>query len=166
MIYILKELYLANVKHVRKIFSVLLAVIFLIPAAGFYYTRHSCLKTGETQIVFEQDYACCTDSHHTQHDPETSAESACCALPDANLPGFQSEGGDCCSDEVEYIKTDDEYTTPAKPYLPRIEVHVIFASLLFGQSSYPGTRIESSAHSPPTGTPSRDILLQNGVLIV
>ena len=68
----------ALVKTVHNIFSYLLVLIFLIPATGFYYTRHSCLQSGEIQMVLDANYSCCSEKSQVAHEP-LDAEISCCS---------------------------------------------------------------------------------------
>ena len=155
-------------KHARNIFSLFLAIIFLIPAAGLYFTRHSCLKSGNTQIVFDNNYSCCVEETQMQCSTESEAESTCC-IPKAENPLIIKESSeDCCSNEGEYLKTDIKYISPEKTKLPQIEILITIASLPGHFHSFPesGSSVEEYSHSPPFTISSRHILLQHGVLLV
>jgi len=141
------------VKTVRNIFSYLLVLMFLIPATGFYYTRHSCLKSGHVQLVLDGNYTCCNmeSSGHTNTGMECAVEGS---------------SSDCCINEGNYLKSKDEYTPPGKTEIPHIEI--IITATLFSIDLFPDIQetLEEKAHSPPFILSSVDILHRHSVLLI
>ena len=155
----------------QNIFSSLLMLMFLIPATGFYYTRHSCLKTGEVQLVLEGDYSCCSETARITHDPVNQA-STCCDLESNSQANTASECSiegslaACCVIEGNYLKSEDEYTSPGRVEMPHIDVTT--SSALYSNGLFQNVEeiIEEKAHSPPFTLSSADILHKYSVLII
>ncbi len=170
------------VKTIQNIFSYLLVLMFLVPATGFYYTRHSCLKSGEVQLVLNVDHSCCAETARIAYDP-VSSEGSCCAhdkidveslicdvkstnqdvdkeyIKDGTSPG-------CCIIEGNYLKSDDEYTLPGRVEMPHIEIIITAALYSTDLFQYVQESIEENAHSPPFTLSSVDILHKHSVLII
>ncbi len=161
--------------------------IFLIPAAGLYYNRHSCHKTGEVQFVLDKEYSCCAAPSETHCEVQSSSTSACCNvdiesiepgvypkedesfLKSENLPGHQEITDldeNCCLNEGKYIKSEEKYSMPAKSKLPHIEISFTIAAILAKPSPVWNPSIEQNAHSPPPPISSKNILLRNGVMLI
>jgi len=159
------------VKAIRNIFSYLLVLMFLIPATGFYYTRHSCLKTGEVQLVLDGDYSCCSETARITQD-RVNQESTCCDLESNSQANTASECSiegslaACCDNEGNYLKSEDEYTSPGRVEMPHIEV--ITSSALYSNDLFQNVEeiLEEKAHSPPFALSSTDILHKYSVLII
>jgi len=171
------------VKTIRIIFSYGLVLMFLIPATGFYYTRHSCLSSGEVQLVLDGEYSCCAEISQIGHDPVSSdgsccnqdlvePEGTCCNMEsssqvnsglDCSVEGSASE---CCSNEGKYLKSEDEYISPGKIEIPHVTI--IITAALHSVDLFPIVRktIEENAHSPPYILSSLDILHKHSVLII
>ncbi len=159
------------VKTFRTIFSYGLVLMFLIPATGFYYTRHSCLKSGEVQLVLDGDYSCCAETAQINHDP-VSLESSCCDMESSSQANTGSECSldesslDCCINVGNYLKSEDEYTSPGRVEMPHIEI--IITATLYSRDLFQNVQesIEENAHSPPYALSSVDILHKYSVLII
>lgn len=171
------------VKTTRHIFSYAVVLMFLIPATGFYYIRHSCLKSGEVQLVLDGDFSCCAEISQMAHDPGSSSgsccsqdliepESSCCSMEssshansgiDCSLEGTPSS---CCSNEGNYLKSRDEYTSPDEVDIPHVKILII--AVLYSDELLPVIHetIEENAHSPPYILSSVDILHKHSVLII
>ena len=137
---------------VRKIFSYLLAVIFLISAAGFNYTKYTCVESGNVQFVLDKAYTNCNVEQET-----------CCKEEPVC---FTIDKKDCCVNETNYLKTDEDYTAPERTKLLKIEIHHLLAyqyAELFPELPLATKEI---AHSPPFIIYSKDILLRHGVLLI
>lgn len=162
---------LHSVKTFRTIFSYGLVLMFLIPATGFYYTRHSCLKSGEVQLVLYGDHSCCAETAHITDDP-VSLEGLCCDMESSSQANTGSEYSleesslDCCVNEGNYLKSEDEYTSPGRVEMPHIEI--IITSALYSRDLFQTVQesIEENAHSPPYTLSSVDILHKYSVLII
>lgn len=158
-------------KAIRNIFSYLLVLMFLIPATGFYYTRHSCLKSGEVQFVLDGKHSCCTETAHISHDP-VNQESSCCDRESFGQADNDSEGSSkeasfrCCINEGFYLKSEDEYTSPGRVEMPQIEIIITAALYSTDLFKYVQEIIEENAHSPPFTLSSTDILHKYSVLII
>jgi len=159
------------VKTFRNIFSYGLVLIFLVPATGFYYTRHSCLKSGEVRLVLDGDYTCCAETAHITDDP-VSLEGSCCDMESSNQANTGSEYSlkesslDCCVNEGNYLKSEDEYTSPGRVEMPHIEI--IITTAIYSRDLFQNLQesIEENAHSPPYALSSVDILHKYSVLII
>ena len=152
-----------------------MVAIFLIPAAGFYYNKHSCSKSGEVRFVIDDDYTCCaTDSKlssfaadvQSNCDAEPAEESTCCTEKTEMTLIIEEPAEDCCSNEGRYLKTDDDYTSPLQIELPHIDINFTIAYHSVNFFGDPGFIVEEKAHSPPFIIPSKNILLQNSVLLI
>lgn len=132
--------------YFRNIFSVLLAVIFLIPAAGFHYTKHTCLESGKVQITLIGEYACC------------EAESETCCQEESHE--------DCCVNNTNYLKTEDEYTVPERTELLKIESQLTLVFHTTGLFPEFSLATQERAHAPTDLYSSRELLLQHGVLLI
>ena len=171
------------VKTIQNIFSSVLVLMFLVPATGFYYTRHSCLKSGEVQLVLDGDYSCCTETAQIAHDPVISEDSCCshdkietessiCDVESANQANADKEyvkdgtSPGCCINEGNYLKSQDEYTPPGRVEMPHIEI--ILTAALYSIDLFQNVQesIEENAHSPPYALSSVDILHKHSVLII
>ena len=159
------------VKIIRSIFSYGLVLIFLIPATGFYYTRHSCLKSGEIQLVLDGDHSCCVETAQIAHDP-MNQEGSCCDMESFGQANNGSEGFleesslGCCINEGNYLKSEDEYTSPGRVEMPNIEFIINAALHSADLFQYVQESIEENAHSPPYALSSVDILHKHSVLII
>jgi len=159
------------VKTIRSIFSYGLVLIFLIPATGFYYTRHSCLKSGEIQLVLDGDHSCCAETSQIAHNP-MNQEGSCCDMESSSQANTGSECSleesslGCCVNEGNYLKSEDEYTSPGRVEVPHIEI--IINAALFSTDLFQNVleSIEENAHSPPYTQSSVDILHKYSVLII
>jgi len=171
------------VKTIRSIFSYGLVLIFLIPATGFYYTRHSCITSGEVQLVLNGDYSCCAETSHMAPVPVRTEGSccsqdliepvnSCCSIESSRQenPGIDctllGTSSSCCSNEGNYLKSQDEYTSPGKVELP--QATIIITAALYSIDLFPIVQktIEENAHSPPFTPSSVDILHKHSVLII
>lgn len=142
------------VKTIQNIFSYLLVLMFLVPATGFYYTRHSCLKSGEVQLVLNVDHSCCAETARITHDPVNQE----CSLEKSSLG--------CCINEGNYLKSEDEYTFPGRVEMPHIKIIITAALNSTDLFQYVQMSIEENAHSPPFTLSSVDILHKHSVLII
>ncbi len=169
--FVLDLISLYKVKTFRTIFSYSLVLMFLIPATGFYYTRHSCLRSGEVQLVLDGDQYCCAETAQIAHDP-MNQEGSCCDMESSSQANTVSECSleesslGCCVNEGNYLKSEDEYTSPGRVELPNIEI--IINAALFSTDLYQNVQksIEENAHSPPYTLSSVDILHKYSVLII
>ena len=158
-------------KTIHNIFSYLLVLMFLVPATGFYYTRHSCLKSGEVQLVLDGDYSCCAETAQITHDP-VSSEGSCCDVESANQANADKEyvkdgtSPGCCINEGNYLKSEDEYTLPGRVEMPHIEI--IITAAFYSTDLFQNVKesLEENAHSPPFTLSSIDILHKYSVLII
>ncbi|NOQ96671.1 MAG: hypothetical protein GQ561_00770 [Calditrichae bacterium] len=170
------------VKTIRNIFSYLLLLMFLVPATGFYYTKHSCLKSGEVQLILDGEYSCSAETAQITHDP-VSSEGYCCAHDkidaESSICDVKSTNQDvdkeyirdgtspgCCINEGNYLKSEDEYTFPGRVEMPHIEIIITAALYSTDLFQYVQMSIEENAHSPPFTLSSVDILHKHSVLII
>ena len=145
--------------------------MFLVPATGFYYTRHSCLKSGQVQLVLDGKHSCCTEAGHIAHNT-VNQEDPCCDMDSFGQADKGSEGSSkesslgCCINEGIYLKSDDEYTSTGRVEMPQIEIIItatLYSADLF---QYFQESIEENAHSPPFTLSSVDILHKYSILII
>jgi len=171
------------VKTFRTIFSYGLLLMFLIPATGFYYTRHSCLKSGEVQLVLDGDYTCCAEPSMVAHDPNMSEgsccnqdlvepEGTCCNMESSSHanPGIdctlEGTSSSCCQNEGNYLKSKNEFTSPGKVEMPHVKILITAAFYSIDLFPIVQETIEENAHSPPYILSSVDILHKHSVLII
>lgn len=158
-------------KTIQNIFSSLLMLMFLVPATGFYYTRHSCLKSGEVQLVLDGKHSCCSVTDAVAHDPVIH-ETSCCEIESTNQANSVVESSledsslGCCINVGNYLKSENEYTSPGRVEMPNIEVTT--SSALYSNDLFQNVEeiIEEKAHSPPFTLSSTDILHKHSVLII
>jgi hypothetical protein len=169
------------VKKIRTISAYLLVLVFLVPVTGFYYTKHSCLKSGEVQFVLKGEYSCCSETAACNHqdlnmvgkgcDHEIAEEEkACCdagafALTDeTELCSSDHNLTDCCRNEGNYLKSEDEFTSPGKIEIPHVKT--LLTAALYAVELHPVQQgvIGKNAHSLPLS--STDMLLKHSVLII
>lgn len=101
-------------KTVRKIISVLLTLIFLIPAAGLYYVKNTCLHKGNQKIALSDKYECCGPEKEDQN---------CCRKNEMAPLGSNDQSSSihsimknhqgCCINKVNYLKDGTHYRDPA-----------------------------------------------------
>lgn len=127
--------------YFRNIFSVLLAVIFLIPAAGFHYTKHTCLESGKVQFTLNGEYTCCEAGQEESHE-------------------------DCCVNNTNYLKTEDEYTAPERTELLKIEFQLTLVFHTTGFFPEFSLATQEKAHAPKDLYSSRELLLHHGALLI
>jgi len=159
------------VKIIQNIFSSLLMLMFLVPATGFYYTRHSCLKSGQVQLVLDGKHSCCTETAHIAHNT-VNQEDPCCDMEsfgqvDKGSEDYSNESSlGCCINKGNYLKSEDEYTSHGRVELPQIEI--IISASLYSDDLFRNFKeiIEENAHSPPFILSSTDILHKYSVLII
>lgn len=160
---VLISLYL--VKTVRNISLYLLMVSFMIPATGFYYTKHSCLKSGKVQLVMDGNYSCCKAEI-------IQTESSCCNMEKSTIVNsslnywFDNSVPECCINEGKYLKSEDDYTFPGRIEMPDIDFVLTVALFFQDVSPFVRESIEEKAHSPPPGISTIDILHKYSVLII
>jgi hypothetical protein len=156
---------LSVVRILRNIFLILIAGAFLIPTTGFYYTRHSCHKTGIVRLVLDEDYSCCSPVIVT-------AVSSCCSKEqDIDAPMddesyLDNTPPDCCVNEGKYLKSDEDYNVSGRIKLSGQKFffysdhisHEILPSVL--------EPVEKNAHSPPLAKFSKDILHKHSILLI
>ncbi len=157
--------------------------MFLIPAMGFYYTRHSCLKSGHVQMVLDRNYTCCTQKEQKGHDllslqntccayEEIEQETSCCDMESSRPEGvgnentLKSASSNCCINDGNYLKSKDEFTPPGKVEMPRIEFIVNAALFSIDLFSDIQETTEEYAHSPPFIPSTADILHSHSVLLI
>lgn len=157
--------------------------MFLVPATGFYYTKHSCLKSGEVQLVLDMDYSCCSETSQISHEPVNpeglcynqdlvETEGTCCNIESSSQakPGIdctlEKTATSCCQNEGNYLKSRDEYTSPGKGEMPHVKI--LLTAALYSIELLPviHVTIEENAHSPPYILSSVDILHKHSVLII
>ena len=146
----------------RKIFSYSLAVIFLVVATGFNYTRYTCLESGKVQFVLDVKYT----GYYAKAGSHCQEKSVCCAIDKKeSCDGVESDE-ECCVDKTNYLKTDEDYTAPERTRLPKIEIHHIsaFQSAEFFPKFTLATK--EIAHFPPDLYSSRDLILQYGIQLI
>lgn len=142
-----------------------MAMIFLIPATGFYYTKHSCAKTGEVQMVMDTDYSCCAENTNKQCEIESSDANDCCPAETPEIPLYTDIDENCCSNEGQYIKTEDIYSPPARVEAPQTEYqYTIAANLLIHFQKGYSVMLENTR--PPPAYTSKNILLLKSVLLI
>jgi len=127
-------------------------------------------------LVMDKDYsccaidvpvaepACCSEESESQHEVISDEASACCSeKPPEEL---NLSGEECCSNKGSYLKTDEKYTSPSKTEISNVEISFTIAFNSTFLFSSPDITVEANAHSPPLILPSREILLQQGVLLI
>ena len=133
-------------KSLQNIFSLLILAIFLVPTTGFYYNKRSCLISDDVQFEFDGDYTCCTEDAQAQCEADTVKE--------------------CCTYDGDYLKTDEDYTSPARPGPPHIEILLTLAYHSHNFFPDPQFTPEENIHSPPLIISSKDILLRHGAMLI
>ena len=146
-------------KVIRNIFVLVFTAVFLIPATGLYFVRHTCLHSGNSNLSLTIDSGCCQPeilSHSKETELGTSASTKSCLL--------QKTQEECCTYAQNYIKENKPYEQPVSendlPF-PGITVIVLPAHLtsnvfLTGTITY--------CHSPPY-VPSGNYLLNSSFLL-
>jgi len=101
---------------IKKIFSVFLTLIFLIPTTGIYYIKHTCLKTGNENIVFSDTFKCCGSEKEKQICCGSTKQQPCCNTVNqtGSVDKITTNHQDCCINEVNYLKDDSHYDAPGK----------------------------------------------------
>ena len=165
---------LCLVKAMRTIFAYLLVLTFLVPATGFYYTKHSCLRSGEVQLVLDGDYSCCAEIIENiccEHD-FIEQESSCCNSESSNQEGrdeicsINNSSTKCCTNEGYYLKSEDEFTSPGKTEMPHIKILIAPPLRTIELLTLQYKTIEENAHAPPFTISSIDLLHKHSVLII
>ena len=154
-----------------SIFSVLLVAIFMIPAAGFYYTRHSCSSSGEVEYVLDQDYSCCAENIQDHCTIDQPVEKSCCGETSPTEPvkapvSLEETKEECCSNEGNYLKTEEKYTSPEKSESLPIEIQHTIVFHFYIPTPATNPLIEENAHSPPLIISSKILLLRHGVMLI
>ena len=158
-------------KKVLNIFSILLLPIFLIPATGFYYTHHACLRSGEVRLVLDRDYSCCEDRVKDQHN-DPLVHPSCCqhGKSQPSHPGKawaqDDPSQDCCMNTGNYLKTKDEYTFPGKFDFSQVIITFPVIHPFLELPSVVADATEENVHGPPLAPHGRDMLHKHAVLIV
>ena len=164
----------------RNIYSMVLVLLFLVPATGFYFSKHTCLQSGEVFLVINGDYDCCSGSDqsaavHTKSccDKGVIAPPESCCGPHKDMA--KSPSGECsvveatqtcCINDMRYIKSDEDYTSPDKTGMPQAKsLFLAPAYTLHAQAVNPGI-IEQRSKSPPYSLSSSDILNRISVLLI
>lgn len=173
-------IFLQWMKQVRSIYTLLLVAVFFVPAAGFYYNRHSCLTSGEVHLVICGDYDCCTSADQlagthseTCCSPDLSKPSGTCCgtlsgmdTPTSGECSLASPLNACCINEIQFIKSDDDYTPPGKTEIPQVKMLVIASIPSPDMPAATHDAVEEYANSPPFALSSIDILHKHSVLLI
>jgi hypothetical protein len=72
----------------------------------------------------------------------------------------------CCLNEGNYLKSENEYTSPGKIEIPHIKMLITAAFYSIDLLPVFHQTIEETAHSPPFSITSIDILHKHSVLII
>jgi hypothetical protein len=157
-----------SVKLIRNISAILLALIFLVPAAGFYFNKHICLNSGESFVQLDNMHSCCAEDLPAQRHSEQSPAQHCCSNPGENSFSTEILSEDCCTNEGKYLNLDEKYTSPEKIKLPYCGFHDAIATLSGSYESFSMTdlQIREYSHSPPISISSKHILIRQGVLLI
>ena len=138
-------------KVLKQIWVLVIAVIFIIPAAGLTYNTHTCNMSGTTTLVLDQDYSCCAVNEKT----DTSA----------NCPE-KLETRECCTNDSKYLKEQDEYTTPQSTQHFQFEIVLTLALLIDRSSDEQSKDLFAEYHPPPLLYNSKDLLFQQASLLL
>ena len=122
-------------------------------------------------MVLDGKHSCCTETAHIAHNT-VNQEDSCCDMESFGLADKGSEGSSkesslgCCINVGNYLKSEDEYTSPGRVEMPNIEVTT--SSALYSNDLFQNVEeiIEENAHSPPFTLSSTDILHKYSVLII
>jgi hypothetical protein len=133
------------------------------------------------QLVLDEDFACCSESKQISPDPLSSCcthdiiepDNFCCEVESSRQAkngmsecSVEESSSNCCINEGKYLKSQEEYTSPARVEMPHIEI--IISAALFSIDLFARVQetIEEHAHSPPYTLSSVDILHRHSVLII
>jgi hypothetical protein len=157
-------------KAIRQIWFLSMMVIFLIPAMGFNITTHYCGISQTSKIVFDRDFKCCCED-------QLVAEGSCCEhgyqddrqTEKSDISGDCTSVGEpeqCCSNEIRYIKEQDEYSVPGKVQVQQSGAILIVAMAMdYGIHSLPGKPMAQS-NSPPILYTAKELLYQHSALLL
>ena len=132
-------------------------------------------------MVLDGNYSCCAEN--SQNDPLDSeescctlelveAESTCCNIESSSHENLgmncyvEESSSGCCLNEGNYLKSENEYTSPGKIEMPHVKM--LISATLYSIENLPVIyqTIEENAHSPPFTISSIDILHKHSVLII
>jgi hypothetical protein len=157
-----------------------MVVVFFVPATGFYYNRHSCLTSGEVHLVIYGDYDCCTSADqlagtHSEtccsSDLSKPSVTSCSTLPgmDTSTSGecsLASPSNTCCINEIQFIKSKDDYAPSGKTEMPQVKMLVIASIHAVDAPAATHDATEEHANSPPFALSSVDILHKHSILLI
>jgi hypothetical protein len=117
------------------------------------------------------DRSCCVETAQIPDDP-ANQEGSCFDMESSSQANTGSECSidesslDCCINVGNYLKSEDEYTSPGRVEMPHIEI--IIATAFYSRDLFQNVQrsIEENAHSPPYTLSSVDILHKYSVLII
>lgn len=153
-------------KIIKEIILLIITIAFLIPAAGFYYIKHTCLHSGNEHVVFLFKNDCCDSGKENQNCYGISEQQCCNTNNQTNSSEkIMINHEDCCVNEPNYLKNDSHYDIPERTI---IEIPVCTNSFSYNivQFHYPDFINKIPAFKPPPSISSLDILYQTGKLIL
>ena len=107
-------------KYISTIFSVMLAMVFLLSASGFKVYLHQCdAKHTKELSLFTENFSC-DHEHHIQQAHKHIEQSGCC---NSTIEPFDNEGDNCCHTSSVYYKINNEFEKSrfsAPTYFPAI----------------------------------------------
>ncbi|TAL56850.1 MAG: hypothetical protein EPN85_14780 [Bacteroidetes bacterium] len=119
----------------KKIFSVLLSVVFLFSAMGVTINSHYCgMKLKSVSLTAK----------------------GCCCKKNVKMPK------DCCKNEIKYVKITDDYSPASQFYVEKIDVlPTIFSFVYSSAISHLPSSLFFENHSPPPGFDDRVIAFRS-----
>jgi len=146
-----------SMKGTRKIFSVLIAVTFLVSSSGIFYVKHTCIHSGKTTIQLSEKSGCC--------DQILEIESCCDNHLDNSSCTVQNEHKNCCEYELIYLKGDSEFQK-SEPAASTINSDYQLFEINVPNLVASAGPVHLSSYLPPHYRSARDILLQSNILIL
>ena len=151
-------------KWVKHIFLAVMVVIFMVPATGFIYTRHTCQQSEQAQIVLDHEYIFFTEIKETHCEMVPMEQNCCSGETEEPVSGIESE--ECCSNDSEYLKVEDEYTVPDKAQSFQFEITLTIALLPGHMQTFAESQTLTQHYSPRVFHPPTDLLRQHSALLL
>lgn len=123
----------------HKLFHIILALLLFISSTGLVINKHYCQNELKSIALFVKAKACHSDS----------AMKNC---PFHNPPDGEKKEKDCCNDETEYVKVDEEQLTPTVEYnlpLNPVLISTLFVVLNFELPAFDKQTLHYLNYKPP-----------------
>jgi hypothetical protein len=143
--------------EVKKIYSFIIVLVFLVSATGVYYVKHTCLHSGGVSIILDEKHDC--------HDMQMDKDSCCDHREDQGKCPVHRDHQNCCVNDYIYLKGNSDYQKSESNFTTKAFDYKLIEYNYSALSYHPGHTTENSI-TPPLFKFSREVLMKNNILIL